>query len=142
LHNDTQMMVMLSIRTKEMNRYVSMFPEVWFINCTADEFVHSVLQCFEYHSQICILYFVHLFTGPNHQKKQLFVMAVWTSSGNTLPGNLTIIPSEQKWVFHAMYQLAFPELYSNEVCSQNCVVISDEDEAAYRSFKSMGVVYA
>jgi len=37
LHNDTQMMVMLSISTKDMNRYVSMYPEVWFIDCTAGE---------------------------------------------------------------------------------------------------------
>ncbi len=64
-------------------------------------------------------------------------MAVRTSSGNTLPGNLTIIPSEQKWVLHAIYQLAFPELYSNEVCSQNRVVLTDEDDAEYRSFKSV-----
>ncbi len=64
-------------------------------------------------------------------------MAVWTSSGTTLPGNLTIIPSEQKWVFHAIYQLAFPELYSNEVCSQNCVVIPDGNEAEYWSFISV-----
>ncbi len=63
-------------------------------------------------------------------------MAVRTSSGNTLPGNLITIPSEQKWVYHAIYQLAFPELYSNEVCSWNCFVITDEDEAEYRSFKS------
>jgi hypothetical protein len=39
------MMVMLSICTKELNRYVSIFSEVWFIDCTAGEFVHSVLQC-------------------------------------------------------------------------------------------------
>ena len=66
-------------------------------------------------------------------------MAIWTSSGNTLPGKLTIIPSEQKqkWVFHAIYQLAFPELYSNEVCSQNHVVITDEDKAEYWSFESL-----
>ncbi len=64
-------------------------------------------------------------------------MAVWTSSGNTMAGNLTKIPSEQKWVFHAIYQLAFPELYSNEVCSQNCFIITDEDEAEYRSFESV-----
>ncbi len=64
-------------------------------------------------------------------------MAVRTSSGNTLPGNLTIIPSGQKWVFHAIYQLAFPELYSNEVCSRNCVVLTDEDDAEYRSFESV-----
>ncbi len=106
-------MVMLSICTKEMNRYVSMFPEIWFIDCAAGEFVHSILHCLKKQYRVCILFFIHLFTGTNHQKKQLFMMTVRTSSGTTLPGNLTIIPSEQKWVFHAIYQLAFPELYSN-----------------------------
>jgi hypothetical protein len=59
------------------------------------------------------------FTGTNHQKKQLFVMAICISSGTTLPRNLAIIPSEQ---------LAFPELYSIEVCSWSHVV-------EYRSFE-------
>jgi hypothetical protein len=59
-------------------------------------------------------------------------MMVHTASGTTLPGNLAIIPSEQKWVLHALCQLEFPELYSIEVCSRNCVVITDEDEAEYR----------
>ena len=64
-------------------------------------------------------------------------MAAWTSSGTTLPGNLTIIPSEQKWAFHTIDQLAFPELCSNEVCSQNCVVVTDEDEEEYWLFESV-----
>jgi hypothetical protein len=58
------------------------------------------------------------FIRTNWQKKQLFVMAVHTPSGTTLPENLTIIASEQKWVFHAIYQLAFPHLYSSDVCSR------------------------
>jgi hypothetical protein len=49
LHNDTQMMVMLSICTKKMNRYVSMFPEVWFIDYTADEFGHTIILSLKYH---------------------------------------------------------------------------------------------
>jgi hypothetical protein len=48
-------------------------------------------------------YLYTLFTGTNQQKKELFVMAVCTASGDKLPGNLTIIPSAQKWVFHAIY---------------------------------------
>ena len=32
LHDDTKMLVMLSISTNDMNRYVSMYPEVWFID--------------------------------------------------------------------------------------------------------------
>ncbi len=64
-------------------------------------------------------------------------MAVRTPSGRTLPGNLAIIPSEQSWGFHAIYQYAFPHLYSLEVCSRNCLVLTDKDEAEYRSFESV-----
>jgi len=64
-------------------------------------------------------------------------MAVRTPSGNTLLGNLSIIPSEQKWVIHALYQHAFPHLYSSEVCFRNRLVLTDEDEAEYRSFESI-----
>jgi hypothetical protein len=64
-------------------------------------------------------------------------MAVRTPSGKTLPGNLAIIPSEQSWVFHAIYQYAFPHLYSSEVCSRNRLVLTDKDEAEYASFESL-----
>jgi hypothetical protein len=64
-------------------------------------------------------------------------MAVRTLSGRTSPGNLAIIPSEQSWVFHAIYQYAFPHLYSLEVCSRNCLILTDKDEAEYRSFESV-----
>ena len=64
-------------------------------------------------------------------------MAVRTSTGSTLPGNLTIIPSEQKWVFHSIYSLAFRYLYSDEICSRNRVVLTDEDDAEYTSFEGL-----
>ena len=35
LQNETKMVVMLSISTNDMNRYVAMYPRVWFIDCTA-----------------------------------------------------------------------------------------------------------
>ena len=37
LHDYTKMLVMLSISTNDMNRYVSMYPKVWFIDCTSGE---------------------------------------------------------------------------------------------------------
>ncbi len=80
---------------------------------------------------------IYQLLGTDRQKKQLFVMAVCTPSERTLPGNLAIIPSEQSWVFHAIYQYAFPNLYSLEVCSRNCLVLTDKDEAEYRSFESL-----
>ena len=64
-------------------------------------------------------------------------MAVRTPSGKTLPGNLAIIPSEQSWVFHAIYQYAFPHLYSSEVCSRNRLVLTDKDEAEYTSSEAL-----
>ena len=44
LHDDTKMLVMLSISTNDMNRYVSMYPEVWFIDCTSGE--TEYLNCY------------------------------------------------------------------------------------------------
>jgi hypothetical protein len=76
-------------------------------------------------------------SGTNGQKKELFVMAVCSASGDTLPGNLTIIPSAQKWVFHAIYQHAFPHLYSSEVCSRNRLILTDEDTSQYKPFESL-----
>ena len=35
LHDNTHMMVFLSLYTKDMNKSVAMFPEVWFVDCTA-----------------------------------------------------------------------------------------------------------
>ena len=43
LHDDTKMLVMLSISTNDMNRYVSMYPDVWFIDCTCGESLCSNL---------------------------------------------------------------------------------------------------
>ena len=64
-------------------------------------------------------------------------MAVRTPAGQTLPGNFAIIPSAKKWVFHAIFCPAFLELYGDEVCSMNCLVLTDEEDAEYRSFESL-----
>ena len=76
-------------------------------------------------------------TGVNQHKKELFVMAVRTPCGKTFPGNFTIIPSSKKWVFHAIFRLAFLELYGDEVCSMNRLVLTDEEDAEYGSFESL-----
>ncbi len=64
-------------------------------------------------------------------------MAVRTPCKKTFPGNSTIIPSSKKWVFHAICCLAFLELYGDEVCSMNCLVMTDEEDAEYGSFESL-----
>ncbi len=37
LHNELKMMLLVLIATNDMIRYVSMYPEVWFLDCTAGE---------------------------------------------------------------------------------------------------------
>ena len=76
-------------------------------------------------------------TGTNRHQKELFVMAVRTPCGKTFPGNFSIIPSSKKWVFHAIFRLAFLELYGDKVCSMNRQVLTDEEDAEYRSFESL-----
>ncbi len=71
--------------------------------------------------------------GTSNQKKELFVMAVCSSSGKTFPGNFTIIPSAKKWVFHAIYCLAFLSLYGEHICMLNWLVIIAE----YSSCKTL-----
>ncbi len=75
--------------------------------------------------------------GTNNQKKELFVMAVRSPIDKTFPGNFTIIPSAQKWVFHAIYCLAFLCLYGEHICSLNWLVITDEEDAEYCSFETL-----
>ncbi len=80
---------------------------------------------------------MHIYSpGVNWHKKELFVMAVRTPCGKTFPGNFTIIPSSKKWVFCAIFRLAFLELYGDKVCSMNRLVMTDEEDAEYGSFES------
>ena len=76
-------------------------------------------------------------SGTNRHRKELFVMAVRTPCGKTFPGNFSIIPSVKKWFFHAILHLAFLELYGDKVCSMNRLVLTDEEDAGYRSFESL-----
>ncbi len=141
-------MLLVLIATNDKIRYVSMYPEVWFLDCTAGEYggcqnMAIILSTYKLVTFIFALYILvdtylyTLFTGTNRQKKELFVMAVHSASGDTLPGNLTIIPSAQTWVFHAIYQHAFPHLYPSEVSSRNRLVLVDEDTSQLKPFESL-----
>ena len=107
LLDSTKMLVIISLATNEMVKYMYMYPDVWYMDCTS---------------------------GTNREKKDLFVVAVRSASGDTLPVNLTVFPSAQKWVFEAIYKTAFPNLYSPDVCSMNRLVLTDEEKAEYEPF--------
>ncbi len=76
-------------------------------------------------------------TGTNLYKQELFVMAIRTPAGRTFPGNFMIIPSAKKWVFHANFRHAFLSLYGECICSLNRLVVTDEENAEYRSFECL-----
>jgi hypothetical protein len=64
-------------------------------------------------------------------------MAIPTPSGKTFLDNFTIIPSAKKWVFHATYRIAFLGLYGEKTSSMNRLVLTDEEDAEYKSFESV-----
>jgi hypothetical protein len=64
-------------------------------------------------------------------------MCVQTPCGKTFPGNFTIIPSSKKWVFNAIFRLAFLQLYGTGICSMNRFVLTDKEDAEYGSFEAL-----
>ncbi len=60
LNNETKMVVMLSILMHDMNRNVAMYPEVWFIDCTAGKFFHGhIVQFLSYKFVLNIRTYYH-----------------------------------------------------------------------------------
>jgi hypothetical protein len=64
-------------------------------------------------------------------------MAIRTPTGRTFPENFTIIPLSKKWVFHAIFRHAFLSLYGEFICSLDRLVVTDEEDAEYRSFECL-----
>ncbi len=64
-------------------------------------------------------------------------MAIRTPCGKTLPHSFTIIPSSKKWVFHAIFHLAFLQLYGTGIRSMNQSVLTDKEDAEYGSFEAL-----
>ena len=103
----TEILLALSIASDEMVRHVNMFPEVFFMDVTAN---------------------------TNRQKRHLFIMVVKDANGQTFIGNATVIPSEKSWVFHQIYQKFFLCLYGEETIRRNRLALTDDDDAAHGPF--------
>ena len=109
LNDEAELLMMISIAIDKMIRFVTMHPEVWFMDVTH---------------------------GTNRQRRDLFMLAIRTPTGETFPGNLTIIPSQKRWIFHCIYWYAFIHLYGVDTCSHNCLVLCDEDKSEYGPFEN------
>ena len=40
MHDDTKMLLFISIATNDMVKYVFMYPDVWFLDCTYGEILY------------------------------------------------------------------------------------------------------
>ena len=109
LNDEAELLMMISIATDEMIRLVTMHPEVWFMDVTH---------------------------GTNRQRRDLFMLAIRTPTGETFPGNITIIPSQKRWIFHCIYRYAFIHLCGTDTCSHNRLVLCDKDESEYGPFEN------
>jgi len=49
MHDNTKMLLFISIATNDMVKYVSMYPQVWFLDCTYGEIInldHDPFVCY------------------------------------------------------------------------------------------------
>mgnify|MGYP006977863087 FL=1 len=106
----SRLLLLVSLATDEMVRFVSMHPETMFGDVTG---------------------------STNKQKKDLYMMAVRNPISRTFPGNLTIIPSGKRWVFMCIYKLAFIGLYGKITCSRICLYLTDEDRSEMEPMENL-----
>ena len=107
INNQTELLLAISIASDDMIRHVHMFPEVFYMDVTAN---------------------------TNRQKRDLFAMAVKDASGECFVGNLTIIPSGQLWVYHHIYQTFFVQLYGVTTLSRLRLALTDDDNTEHAPF--------
>lgn len=106
----TEILLALSIVSDEMSRCVHMFPEVMYMDVTAN---------------------------TNRQKRDLFLMVVKDANGETFVGNATVIPSGKHWVFLRIYETFFIHLFGEETISRNRLALTDDDHAEHGPFDNL-----
>jgi len=100
----TEIVLILSFASDEMIRMVNMFPDVFFMDVTS---------------------------STNRQNKPLFLMVVKDANGESHIGNISVLPSEKKWVFNEIFKTVFLELYGEHTIQRNQLMLTDEDTAFY-----------
>lgn len=100
----TEILIAFSIASDEMIRHMCMFPEVLFMDVTAN---------------------------TNKQKRDLFLAVVKDDSGETFVSNATILPCGQSWMFLKIYKVFFLCLYGDITVSRIRLALTDDDKAEY-----------
>ena len=99
-NDETELLLAISITTDDMNHHVNMFPEVFYLDVTAN---------------------------TNKQKRDLFLMVVKDANGKAYIGNATIIPCGKRWVYTHIYKIFLLELFGEVTISQNRLCLTDDD---------------
>ena len=102
--DNTEIVLSISLASDEMIRHVHMFPEVFFIDVTAN---------------------------TNRQRRDLLVLVVRDATGECYPGNSTILPSGQSWIFQKVIGKFFRDLYGDVTISRNRLILTDDDPALH-----------
>ena len=100
----TEVLLAISVVTDDMTRHVAMFPEVFYLDVTAN---------------------------TNRQKRDLFLMVVKDANDNVFIGNATVIPSGKRWVYAMIYKNFFIQLYGELTISRNRICLTDDDMAEW-----------
>ena len=109
-NDDTEVIIACSISSDEMLRHVHMFPEVFFVDVTAN---------------------------TNRQKLGLFIQVVRDTNRESHVGNVTFIPSGQAWVFLKIYKVFFENLFGKATISRNRLCLTDEDKSEFGPLERM-----
>ena len=104
----TDILLALSISSDEMMRVVHMFPEVIFMDVTAN---------------------------TNKQGRGLHLFVVKDADGSTHISNATVIPSEQRWVFKKIYSF-FVLLFGEVTVSRFRLTLANDNPAEQGPFDS------
>ena len=102
--DETEILLAISVASDDMIRSVHMFPEVFYMDVTAN---------------------------TNKQKRDLFLMVVKDANGETFIGNATIIPSGKRWVFQKIYSTFFLHLYGEATIGRNRLALTDDDTSEH-----------
>ena len=100
----TEILLALSVASDDMIRSVHMFPDVFYLDVTAN---------------------------TNKQKRELFLLVTKDANGQTFIGNATVIPSGKRWVFLKIYQVFFIEMYGEATIGRNRLALTDDDNAEH-----------
>ncbi len=92
------------------------------IDFASDEMIHMMNKFPE-------VFFTDGICSMNCQNKHLFLMVLKDANGEAHIGNISVLPSEKRWVFNEIFKTVFTKLYGESTIRCNRLMLTDEDSA-------------